>query len=299
MDPRKFRLGLLLSAGAMALAFLLRQSPQAALLSHAMWPAAAVAGGLFLIAAWMANERAAAVGIGGAVLGATASLGLLGDPEIAGSARIGFWMIVIAVWLSAAMSVVSLAAMRPVRIERRMGSQSPGSADLRRHRFLSLGSRCSRLRRAAGANAVAKCGGRQFVASLPILGADFVQTFVRGVLAGYAIGCGAGLSWSPSWRIGTHFSAAGFYRSAISVSALPLVGIAPIMVMWFGFDWPSKAAVVVAHDLLPDAGQHAGRACRRRPTCERDLMRTYAASYWQTPRASSGCRRRCRSSSTR
>ena len=25
--------------------------------------------------------------------------------------------------------------------------------------------------------------------------------------------------------------------------AVPIVGIAPIMVMWFGFDWHSKAAV--------------------------------------------------------
>ena len=35
------------------------------------------------------------------------------------------------------------------------------------------------------------------------------------------------------------------------VSALPLVGIAPIMVMWFGFDWPSKAAVVVLMTFFP------------------------------------------------
>src|SRR5216683_2844280 len=33
----------------------------------------------------------------------------------------------------------------------------------------------------------------RFVSSLPTLGADFVQTFVRGVLIGYVIGCGAGL----------------------------------------------------------------------------------------------------------
>ena len=45
---------------------------------------------------------------------------------------------------------------------------------------------------------------------------------------------------------------------------MPIVGIAPIMVMWFGFDWQSKAAVVVRDDLLPDAGQHARRAGRGR-----------------------------------
>src|SRR4029450_1978274 len=32
----------------------------------------------------------------------------------------------------------------------------------------------------------------RFAAALPVLGEDFTQTFVRGVLPGYAIGCGAG-----------------------------------------------------------------------------------------------------------
>ncbi|RYG96399.1 MAG: ABC transporter permease subunit, partial [Alphaproteobacteria bacterium] len=57
--------------------------------------------------------------------------------------------------------------------------------------------------------------------------------------------------------------------------------IAPIMVMWFGFDWPSKAAVVVAMTFFPMlvntvAGLNASSSI------ERDLMRTYAANYWET-----------------
>ncbi|MEQ9607085.1 MAG: ABC transporter permease, partial [Kiloniellaceae bacterium] len=65
------------------------------------------------------------------------------------------------------------------------------------------------------------------------------------------------------------------------VSALPIVGVAPIMVMWFGFDWQSKAAVVVIMTFFPMlvntiAGLHATQAM------ERDLMRSYAANYWQT-----------------
>ena len=35
------------------------------------------------------------------------------------------------------------------------------------------------------------------------------------------------------------------------VAALPIVGVAPIMVMWFGFDWQSKAAVVVIMTFFP------------------------------------------------
>ena len=65
------------------------------------------------------------------------------------------------------------------------------------------------------------------------------------------------------------------------VSALPIVGIAPIMVMWFGFDWQSKAAVVVVMTFFPMlvntiAGLSSAGAM------ERDLMKTYGADYWQT-----------------
>ncbi len=64
-------------------------------------------------------------------------------------------------------------------------------------------------------------------------------------------------------------------------AALPIVGIAPIMVMWFGFDWQSKAAVVVAMVFFPmlvNTMQGLGAS----QALARDLMRTYAASYWQT-----------------
>ena len=53
------------------------------------------------------------------------------------------------------------------------------------------------------------------------------------------------------------------------------------MVMWFGFDWPSKAAVVVVMTFFPMlVNTVAGLAEAGR--MERDLMRTYAASHWET-----------------
>ena len=53
------------------------------------------------------------------------------------------------------------------------------------------------------------------------------------------------------------------------------------MVMWFGFDWPSKAAVVVVMTFFPMlVNTLAGLAAADQ--MERDLMRTYAADYWQT-----------------
>lgn len=113
-----------------------------------------------------------------------------------------------------------------------------------------------------------------------ILWADFQQTFMKSVLAGYTMGCGAGfivaiiVDRSP-------FLKRGLLPIGNFVSALPIIGIAPIMVMWFGFDWQSKAAVVVAMTFFPMlvntvAGLNATSAI------ERDLMRTYASTYMTT-----------------
>ncbi len=65
------------------------------------------------------------------------------------------------------------------------------------------------------------------------------------------------------------------------VSALPVVGIAPIMVMWFGFDWQSKAAVVVVMTFFPML-VNTVQGLSASDTMSRDLMATYAASWWQT-----------------
>jgi NitT/TauT family transport system permease protein len=120
----------------------------------------------------------------------------------------------------------------------------------------------------------------RFADSLPILWGDFVQTAVKGALSGYLIGCAAAFATaividrSP-------FLQRGLLPVGNFVAALPIVGIAPIMVMWFGFDWQSKAAVVVVMVFFPMlvntiAGLKASDAMQR------DLMATYSASYWQT-----------------
>ncbi len=115
--------------------------------------------------------------------------------------------------------------------------------------------------------------------SLPILGADFFQT-VQGILAGYVIGCGTGILVAILIdRV--PFLQRGLLPLGNLVSALPIVGVAPIMVMWFGFDWQSKAAVVVIMPFFPQlVNTVAGLAASG--TMERDLMKTYAASYGQT-----------------
>ncbi len=119
-----------------------------------------------------------------------------------------------------------------------------------------------------------------FAASTHTLWADFYQTFLKSVLAGYALGCGSGFLVALLVdRV--PFLQRGLLPLGNFVSALPIVGVAPIMVMWFGFDWQSKAAVVVIMTFFPMlvntiAGLHATQAM------ERDLMRSYGASYLQT-----------------
>src|SRR5258707_1165881 len=116
--------------------------------------------------------------------------------------------------------------------------------------------------------------------SLPTLGEDFVQTFVRGVLSGYAIGCGAGFAVAVVAHRFT-FLGRGLLPIGNFISALPIVGIAPIMVMWFGFDWPSKAAVVAVITFFPMlVNTLAGLAAAG--DIERDLMRSYGAAPAQT-----------------
>ena len=120
----------------------------------------------------------------------------------------------------------------------------------------------------------------RFVGALPTLGADLIQTFVKAALPGYAIGGLAGFAAAILCdRIS--FLRRGLLPVADLASALPIVGIAPITVMWFGFDWPSKAAVVAVMTVFPMLVQTgAGLAATGRIEC--DLMRTYAAGYWQT-----------------
>lgn len=112
------------------------------------------------------------------------------------------------------------------------------------------------------------------------LGRDFVQTVLKAVVLGWALGSALGFAVGVAIdRL--PFLQRGLLPVASLTSTIPLVAVAPIMVMWFGFEWPSKAAVVVLMTFFPMlvatlAGlQAAGRI-------ERELMHSYAASYART-----------------
>ena len=117
--------------------------------------------------------------------------------------------------------------------------------------------------------------GIAIVGNLTILWADFVQTVIKAVLPGYLLGCSCGVLIAVlAWRL--PLFARGLLPLGNFMSVMPLVGIAPIMVMWFGFDWQSKAAVAALMTFFPMminalAGLNAAGVL------ERDLMRTYAA----------------------
>jgi NitT/TauT family transport system permease protein len=120
----------------------------------------------------------------------------------------------------------------------------------------------------------------RILSSTPILWADFQQTFLKSVITGYVAGCGLGfivailIDRSP-------FLQKGLLPIGNFVSALPVVGVAPIMVMWFGFDWPSKVAVVVIMTFFPML-VNTVQGLSASSHMERDLMRTYAAGWGQT-----------------
>ena len=116
--------------------------------------------------------------------------------------------------------------------------------------------------------------------NLPKLGTDFVQTVVKAVLIGWVLGSGLGFGVAVAIdRL--PFLQRGLLPIASLTSTIPLVGVAPIAVMWFGFDWPSKAAVVVLMTFFPMlVSTLAGLQASSR--LERELMHSYAAGYGRT-----------------
>ncbi len=217
---------------------------------------------------------AACVGVHCAAFLVLASL-----PAMAGSAAAGFAFLIVSLWLMAWFAVERLSAMRPANrfVARLLDLAIPflfGVWVLILWELAIRGYGVPKVLLPAPSDI-----GIRFADSIPILAADFRQTFLKAVLAGYAIGCGSGFlvallaDFFPFLR-------RGLLPVGNLASALPIIGVAPIMVMWFGFDWPSKAAVVVVMTFFPMlVNTVTGLAAAGR--MERDMMQTYAASWWQ------------------
>ena len=119
-----------------------------------------------------------------------------------------------------------------------------------------------------------------FFSSLDILWIDFVQTFLKGALSGFLIGCTSAvlIALLVDRFI---FLERGLLPIGNLLSAMPIIGTAPILVAWFGFDWHSKAAVVVAMVFFPML-INTVQGIKLSDKIHRDLMNTYSAGYLQT-----------------
>ncbi|MEM6407579.1 MAG: ABC transporter permease [Pseudomonadota bacterium] len=120
----------------------------------------------------------------------------------------------------------------------------------------------------------------RFIDSIPILFADFVQTIIKGALVGFIFGMIAAFAVAVL-ADRSPFLTRGILPVGSFMAALPIVGTAPIFVKWFGSDWESKAAVVAVMVFFPILVNTVA-GLRDTTAMQRDLMRTYAAGYWET-----------------
>jgi len=207
-------------------------------------------------------------------LGAWALIGQLGMTM--GKAGPSYYLLLAAYWLTAWRSVTLLSQIKPATVILRLLVPAIFGAWL-----LIL---WEAIVRGAGIPFILlpppSAIGERIVNSMPVLSADVYQTVFKSVLSGYVIGCVAGFAVAIL-ADRYLFLRRGLIPVGNMVSALPIIGIAPIMVMWFGFDWQSKAAVVAIMTFFPMlVNTVAGLAAAG--AMERDLMRTYAAGYRPT-----------------
>ncbi len=214
------------------------------------------------------------------VLGAGLALHLLHNRGLAGSVGSGFWLLVLALWAAAWRAIDGIAEFRSLDrgVQRLVDLLVPAAFGLWLvflWEVVTVGFGVPQVLLPPPSMI-----GERIAGSLDILAADFHQTFIKAVISGYVLGCGSAFLVAILVdRV--PFLQRGLLPLGNLVSALPIIGIAPIMVMWFGFDWQSKAAVVVVMTFFPMlVNTVTGLAAAG--ALERDLMQSYGAGYWHT-----------------
>lgn len=213
------------------------------------------------------------------ILAAGALTVIAHSPGVAGVAGWSFWFKAIGLWLAAWMMVDTIANSGAWKKSSRWQNLAPpilfGLTLLFLWEWIVLGLGIPAINLLAP-SAIGVALGRY----ADTLTHDFVWTFLHEALLGWLLGSGAGfLVALVADRI--PFLRRGLLPLGNVVSALPIVGIAPIMIWWFTYDWPSKTAVVIAMTFFPMlVNTVAGLASSG--ALERDLMRSYGASYWST-----------------
>jgi NitT/TauT family transport system permease protein len=257
---------------------LLAAAPTALLADAASQPRALAALGLMLLAIvrllWPSGRW---MTYGLTLLALAAGLLWLGVPPALGEAQAGggFWLGCVALGLLGLLTVHRCAHLEGSRLETQSAAAVLGLWALL---FWQLGVTTFGVPRVI-------LPAPQWVLSSLVdragtLAQDALQTLVREALAGWLIGCGLG--FGVALAIDRHgFLQRGLLPIASMTSAVPLVGVAPIAVMWFGFGWESKAAVVALMTFFPMlVSTLAG--LRAAGKLEAELMQTYGASHRQT-----------------
>jgi len=98
---------------------------------------------------------------------------------------------------------------------------------------------------------------------------------IRGYVAGCGLGFLAGVLCSKvAWL------RRGLVPYAVISNSIPIIAFSPVMVFWFGFDWPSKAAVVMVLTFFPML-INTVTGLTSYPPLSRELLTSYAASEWE------------------
>jgi NitT/TauT family transport system permease protein len=120
---------------------------------------------------------------------------------------------------------------------------------------------------------------QRLIHETPTLRLDFFMTVIQAVIPGWMIGSGAGVVLALLCDRFA-FLKRGLLPIGNFFAVLPLVGVAPIMVMWFGVGVAPNIAVVVIMTFFPML-INALAGLEATSHLERDLMRSYGASWGQ------------------
>jgi NitT/TauT family transport system permease protein len=109
---------------------------------------------------------------------------------------------------------------------------------------------------------------------------DARYTTINEALPGFLIGSGLGFVIAVI-AMRFRFVARGIIPYAVISNCIPIIGIAPIAVAMFGYEWQSKAFIVAVLTFFPMM-INAYRGLVSLDPLSMQLMRSYAASGWET-----------------
>lgn len=120
----------------------------------------------------------------------------------------------------------------------------------------------------------------QTVPTIAELPSDAFYTAVKEALPGFLLGSAFGFVTA---LLATRFSwlARGILPYAVISNSIPIIGMAPIAVVLFGFDWQSKAFIVAVLTFFPMV-VNAYRGLTSVDPLQLQLMESYAAGRWET-----------------